>query len=159
MGLDDNMTSNTHNIEFDNPAFDDDSIYNSISKATGSPVVAKLGQAYEGGSHELGKKNVTTNEPPSDDSNRTYQALDEAAVSNPTYSKACSGDYRIENSERRYASLHQKKGQQTNEYAGRDGHDYLKPVHSQSEIPQPTSGTATDDVIYENLKFEDASRA
>ena len=138
MGLENNMTSNTHNIEFDNPAFDGNSIYDSISRATGSPVAANMGPAYEGNSHEHGKGNITTNKTPSDDSNTTYQALDKAAVS----------------PEIRYASLHQKK-----EYPGENEGGYTGPVHSQSEIPRRTSGTATDDDIYENLKFEDESGA
>ena len=117
-----------------------------------------------------------------DDCNRTYQALDETAACSPTYNVAYSGGRGIDNSEKRYASLQQKNEQQNKEYPGRgrrmenpekryaslqqktghpgrDGDDFMNPVYSQTETRQHTSGAATDDEIYENLKYQDESGA
>lgn len=181
------LDNNNTNTEFDNPAFDQDSIYDSVSKARGSSVAASLGQANESGSQELrlrsdGRNEMINKAPYCDYSNRTYQAPDESTACSPTYNVAYAGGRGIENSEKRYASLQQKNEQQNKEYPGRDrrmenpekryaslqqktghagrgGGDFINPGHSQTEARQHTSGAATDDEIYENLKYQDESGA
>ncbi|KAL9989114.1 hypothetical protein ACROYT_G003625 [Oculina patagonica] len=89
MRLGNNVTGDTHmNTEFVNPTFDADSICDSISRARGISVAASLEQASNGALKENDTRNEITNKAPSDD--RTYQALDETAMTCQTYTVACS---------------------------------------------------------------------
>lgn len=172
-----NLSGNIHtNTEFDNPAFDEDSIYDSISRTSGISVAASLEQANKGGLQENDTRKGIKNRAPCDD--RTYQALNETAMAGPAYTVTSSGGRRIENPDKGYASLQQKneqgsKGhpgqgrridepekryaalQQKKEHPGRDG----KSGHSATKSPQHTSGAATDNDIYENLQCNDESGA
>ena len=177
MRLGNNVTGNT---EFDNPAFDEDSIYDSISRARGISMATNLEQANNGDLQELGFRNYTgnkkTNKAPYDD--RTYQALDETAITSPAYAVACSGGHGDDNPGKRYASLQQKKEKQSKEnlVQGRRSEDPEKRYaalqekkehprrggeagHPKTEIPQHTFGAATNEDIYENLKCKDESGA
>ena len=172
------------NTEFDNPTYDEDSIYDSISKARGRPVAAGFAQASDVGLQELsfqnGSRNQTINKPPFDD--RTYQGLDETAMTRPAYTtvqhNTCSGGRVIENRDQSYASLQTKKEQAGKQYTGRggkiDGPEkryaalQQKKGHprrgeeagpSKNEVPKHTSGTVTDDDIYENLQLQEESGA
>ncbi len=177
MRLGNNVAGNTHmNTEFDNPAFDEDSIYDSISRARGISMAENLEQASNGALQENDTRKGITNNAPCDD--RTYQALDKTAVTSPAYTVASSGGRRIEIPEKGYASLQQKneqgsKGhpgqgrridepekryaalQQKKEHPGRGGWS----SQSATKSPQHTSGTATDEDIYENLQCNDESGA
>lgn len=165
MRLGNNVTGNT---EFDNPAFDEDSIYDSISRARGISMATNLEQANKGGLQELGFQNDAG----------TYQALDETAITNPAYAVACSGGHGNDNPGKRYASLQQKKEKQSKEnlVQGRRSEDPEKRYaalqekkehprrggeagHPKTEIPQHTFGAATNEDIYENLKCKDESGA
>ena len=149
-------------------------------------MAPNLAQASERSSHELRHqsdgRNEMINKALYDNSNRTYQALDESATCSPTYNVAYSGDRGIENSENRYASLQQKNEQQNKEcpgrgrrtespvkqyaslqqktgHPGRDGHGAMNPAHFQTETHQHSSDAATNDEIYENLVYQDESGA
>ena len=166
--------------------FDQDSIYDSISKAKGSSVAPSLAQANERGSqeyrHQSDERNEMINEADYGYINRTYQAIDESAACSPSYNVAYSGDRGSENPEKRYASLQQKSEQQNKEYPVRvrrlenpakqyaslqrktkhpcrDGQDTMNPGHFQTETRQNASEAATDDEIFENLQFQDGSEA
>lgn len=182
----DSLANDNGNATFDNPAFDEDSIYDSVSKARGSSVAASLAQVRGPGLQkchpQTDKGNEMTNKALCDYNNGTYQALDEAAVCSPAYRVPHPGGRGIENSEKGYTSLQQKNGQQNKEYPGRgrrmenpakqyaslqqkighprrDGHDAMKPGHFQTETRQHSSDAATDDEIYESLEFQDESGA
>ena len=172
------------NTEFDNPAFDEGSIYDSISKARGSSVAEGFARANEVGLQELrfqnDTRNRTRNKPPFDD--RTYQGLDETAMTRPAYTTAqhntCLGGRVVENPDKSYASLQTKNEQGGKQYPGRGGKidDPVKRYAalqqkkghprrggeagpSEKEVPQHTSGTVTDDDIYENFQCQDESGA
>ena len=119
----------------------------------------KLRKANESGLQELRFQNDTTNDradkAPRDDDNGTNQVPDMTAISNPTYDAAYSEDRGIEDPEHLYASLESVKEQPKKEYPGKVENDYMKPVDSQSQIPQRT---ATDDNDYEQvMKRKDES--
>ena len=176
----DSLADNNRNAEFDNPAFDEDTIYDSLSKASGSSVAASLAQANENAS-QIDRRNQMMNKAPSDYNNGTYQALDERAVCRPAYRVPHPRGLGVENSEKHYASLQQKTEQQNKEYPGRgrrmenpakqyaslqkaghprrDGHKDMNPGHFQTGTRQHSSNAATDDEIYANLKFQEESGA
>ena len=183
----DSLDNNNKNAEFDNPAFDGDTIYDSLSKARGSSVAASLAKANERGLQECNsqtdRRNEMMSKAPCEYNNGTYQALDKTAVCSSAYRVPHPGGRGIENSEKCYASLQQKNEQQHKEYPGRgrrmenpakhyaslqkktdhprrDGHDALTPGrHFQTKARQQSSDAATDDEIYENLEFQDESGA
>lgn len=141
-------------------------------------MAASLSQANERGLQkchsQTDRRNEMINQAPGDYDNGTYQALDETAVCSPAYKVPQPGGRGIENSEKPYASLHQKNEQQNKEYPGRgrrmdpakqyaslqqktghprrDGHDARNPGHFQTETRQHASDAATDDEFYENLQ-------
>ena len=179
-----NDNTGTH---FDNPAFDQASIYDSVSKASGSSMTPSLAQTSKRGSqdlrHQSDGRNEMINKAPCDNTNSTYQPLNNSSERSPTYSVAYSGDRGDDNPEKRYASLQQKNGklnkehprrgrrmespakqcaslqQQKTGHPGRDGHDAMNPVYFLNETCQHSSEAATDQEIYENLKQQDESGA
>ena len=180
------LDNNNRNAEFDNPAFDEDTIYDSVSKARGSSVAGSLSQANELGLQkchpQTDSSNGMMNKVPYDYHNGTYQALDKTAVCSPAYRVPQPGGRGVENSEKHYASLHQKNEQQNKEYPGRgrrmknpakqyaslqkktghprrDGHDAMNPGHFQTKTRQHASDAATHDEFYQNLQIQDESGA
>ena len=177
---------NIRNAEFDNPAFEEDNIYDSVSKARGSSVAASLSQANERGlqkcQSQTDRRNEMMNNAPCDYNNGTYQALDKTAVCSPAYRVPQSGGRGVENSEKHYAPLHQKNEQRNQEYPGRghrmenpakqyaslqqttghprrDGYGAMNPGHFQTKTRQHASNAETDDEFYQNLKIQDESGA
>ena len=133
--------------------------------------------------HQSDGRNEMINKAPCDNTNSTYQPLNNSSERSPTYSVAYSGDRGDDNPEKRYASLQQKNGklnkehprrgrrmespakqcaslqQQKTGHPGRDGHDAMNPVYFLNETCQHSSEAATDQEIYENLKQQDESGA
>ena len=100
------MTNTNSHTAFDNPTFNQDPTYDSISIATGGSLADKVRQANK------------------DDDN--------SGISNPTYDVAYSEGRQKEDPETRYASLQgEKELQRGEEYPGKDD-DYMKPVDSKS---------------------------
>lgn len=180
----DSLDNNNRNAEFDNPAFDEGTIYDSISKARGSSVAASLAKENKRGLQERNSQTDSRNEmmskAPCEYNNGAYQALDETAVCSPAYRVPYPGGRGIENSEKGYASLQQINERQHKENPGRgrrmekpakqyaslqqkhprrDGHGALNHGHFQTKARQQSSDAATDDEVYENLEFRDESGA
>lgn len=183
----DRQSNDNTNTHFDNPAFDQASIYDSVSKASGSSMAPSLAEMSKRGSqdlrHQSDGRNEMINKAPCDNTNSTYQALNHSCERSPPYSVAYSGDRGDDNSEKRYASLQQKNEklnkehprrgrrmespakqyasfqQQKTGHPGRDGHDAMNPVYFKTETCQHSSDAATDQEIYENLKRQDESGA
>lgn len=151
-------------------------------------MAASLSQANERGLQkchsQTDRRNEMMNKAPCEYNNGTYQALDKTAVCSPAYRVPQSGGHGIENSEKPYASIHQKNEQQNKEYPGRgrrmdnpakqyaslqqktghprrNGHDAMNPghFHFQTKTRQHVSDAATDDEFYENLQIQDESGA
>lgn len=91
--------TNSHSA-FDNPIFNEDPMYDSISRATAGSVAEKIRQANE----------------------------DEGSngISNPTYAVANYGDHGIEDPEIRYASLEKEKESNLPQHTPTDDDTYEK---------------------------------
>lgn len=124
------MTNTNSHTAFDNPTFNQDPNYDSISTATGGSLRDKIRQANT-----------------DDDSN---------GISNPTYEIAYSEGGQKEDPESRYASLQGERELHIGEeYHGKND-DYMKPVDSQSAFSlQVTNG----DDNYEKIECDNQSHA
>ena len=170
----------THvNTEFHNPAFDENSIYDLMSRARGNAAAAGLAQENDNGLQELRFQNDTSNMTPFDD--RTCQALVETSMTRPAYTtgqhNTCWGDHEIENLDIPCDSLQTKKVQGGKQYPGQGGKIddpekryaalVQKKQHprrdgeggdSKNETPPNTSGTVTmKTATYMSLQCQDES--
>ena len=176
--MENDWTSNTHSsIAFDNPGFDQDAIYDSISPATASTIQANLKQTKDSGLQELrfqdNEKNNVPSKPEIEDGNTDCESLDAAGKTNPTYGLALHGASKTWNPEEQYAAIQKKEttyavlrptatvSQQLR--AGdplQDDAEYLKPAEVQPKVPRDNSGSATDeDELYVDFDFKDESLA
>ena len=99
--LENDWVSNTNShIAFDNPAFGQDQMYESISKEKGSSVAEKIKQVND--------------------------ADGSSGVSNPIYDMAGNGDHGIEGPELRHASLEKEKESNLPQHPATDDENYEK---------------------------------
>lgn len=140
------VTNSNSHTAFDNPAFGQDPIYDSISQAKGGSVTEKIRQ-WNNDDGSNGTSNPTYDvandedhgiedpEPPYASLEKEKDDDGSNGISNPTYDVANDGDYGIEDPEPQYASLEKEK---------------------ESNLPQDA---ATDDDNYAKIKHEDESHA
>ena len=89
------MTANTNSIvTFENPGYNEDPMYDSIHDTSGLPTPRQ---------EHVNRRGAL------DNSNTTHEAPENTCMSNPTYGVSYSKDLPIEDSEKRYASIQQKK--------------------------------------------------
>ena len=166
--LENNWASNSYpNIAFDNPGFNQDAVYDSISPATGSTIQANLKQEKEGDKDELhfpddkAVNNLACKV--ADDSHEgitAYESLEQGGRSNPTYGIAYPGYNETEDPPEQYAAL---QGPETS-YVSlsttggvanplHEDKEYMTPLEAQSKVPRDASDTAVDG-YYEDVKDE-----
>ena len=121
-------------VSFDNPGFNENPIYDSISPAKGKAIQENIKQANDGAMQELG----FTEMKPGQESQARYQSLSVNARSNPTYGLSFSGDSEASESGERYCVL--TGGEVEAAYASlrdeganhlQDSDEYLKPSEPQ----------------------------
>ena len=107
--MENDWRSNT-NIAFDNPSFDQNEIYVSISPTTASTIQGNLKQTKEGGlPFQDGETNSVSTKPPIEEGNTDYESLDGASKSNPTYGLAHPGASKSWNPQEQDAAIQEKE--------------------------------------------------
>lgn len=124
------VTNTNSHTPFDNPTFNQDETYDSISTATGGSLADKVRQDNK------------------DDDN--------SGISNPTYDVAFSEGRQKDDPEPRYASLQgERELPKGEEYPGKDD-DYMKPVDFQFGFSQQA---AKGEENYDKIRYANESHA
>ena len=130
-------------VSFDNPGFNENPIYDSISPAKGKAIQESIKQGNVGAMQELGFTDLQNEMKPGEESQARYQSLEVNASSNPTYGLSYSGDSRAGESGELYCVL--TGGEREAAYASlrdeganhlQDSDEYLKPSEPQFQDPR-----------------------
>ena len=125
-------------VSFDNPGFNENPIYDSISPAKGKAIQENIKQGNDGAMQELRFTDFQNEMKPGQESQARYQSLNVNGRSNPTYGLPFSEDGGASESGERYCVLTGGEGEEA--YASlrdeganhlQDSHEYLKPSEPQ----------------------------
>ena len=168
--LENDWSKTYSNLEFDNPGFVEEPIYESISSATGSSIQSTLREANTGLQElrfQADTRNAVTSKTQEEERNIRVDFVKRTAVFNPTYDQPYPGGSIVEGYGYQNVPLN-KQGESCNTVQGiisqrlretENGKDHLVQDDDDCMKPEDDQHNTPTDGCYENVPFKNESMA
>ena len=135
-------------VSFDNPGFNENPVYDSLSLSKGRTIQENIKQANDDAMQELGFTNLPNEMKLGQERHGSYQSLEVNARSNPMFGIPYSGDSRTNESGERYCVLTGGEEEEACASLRNEGTNHLQDKNEYLKLAEPQFKDSRNSPIY-----------